>query len=192
MGKRNFYVMKKLEEKIQKCELCDSSYGIEVHHIVPIALGGEDSEENMIVLCRRCHARLTPTKTLTKAALKIRRDINIKQHEFGEDMKEAFHILVKMVEDKQQFSFQGYDICGAHDKLVDILLDQTITIIGHKKGDKLITKKSINAKEIIRKCSKDFNGNLSDVEVMELAGVARGTYYKYKRELKAEKKEELP
>ena len=32
--------------------------------------------------------------------------------------------------------------------------------------------------------SKDFNGSLNDVEVMKLTGLARNTYYKYKRELR--------
>ena len=59
--------------------------------------------------------------------------------------------------------------------------------IGQPKGAKLTTKKSIEAKEVILKRSKDFNGDLSDLEVMKLTGVARGTYYKYKRELKSER-----
>lgn len=56
--------------------------------------------------------------------------------------------------------------------------------IGQKTGAKLITKKSIAAKEIIFKHSKDFNGTLSDKEVMQLTGLARNTYYKYKAQLK--------
>lgn len=56
--------------------------------------------------------------------------------------------------------------------------------IGQRPGAKLITKKSIAAKEIILKHSKSFGGTLADTEVMKLAGVARGTYYRYKRELK--------
>ena len=59
--------------------------------------------------------------------------------------------------------------------------------IGQPKGAKLTTKKSLKAKEVILKRSKDFNGDLSDLEVMKLAGIARGTYYKYKRELKGER-----
>ena len=55
---------------------------------------------------------------------------------------------------------------------------------GQVTGSKLTTKKSIKAKEIIRKHSKDFDGTLSDIEVMKLTGLARGTYYKYKRELR--------
>lgn len=57
--------------------------------------------------------------------------------------------------------------------------------IGNVKGCKLTTKKSIGAKEIIRKHSRDFEGTLTDAECMRLAGLARNTYYKYKRELKA-------
>ena len=56
--------------------------------------------------------------------------------------------------------------------------------IGQKKGVKLTTKKSVRAKEIIRKHSKSFEGTLSDPEVMKLIGCARGSYYKYKREMK--------
>ena len=58
--------------------------------------------------------------------------------------------------------------------------------IGQKQGAKLTTKKSIEAKKQIQKHSKDFNGTLSDVDCMKLIGLARNTFYKYKRELKAE------
>ena len=56
--------------------------------------------------------------------------------------------------------------------------------IGLEKGTKLTTKKSKQAKEIILKHSKDFNGTLADEEVMKLAEVSRKTYYKYKKELR--------
>ena len=57
--------------------------------------------------------------------------------------------------------------------------------VGQKQGAKLTTKKSVASKEIILKHSKDFNGTLDDAEVMKLTGLARNTYYKYKREIKA-------
>jgi DNA invertase Pin-like site-specific DNA recombinase len=56
--------------------------------------------------------------------------------------------------------------------------------IGKSKGDTWETKKSKEVKQIILKHSKDFNGTLADVDVMKLAGVARKTYYKYKKELR--------
>ena len=58
--------------------------------------------------------------------------------------------------------------------------------IGQPKGAKLITKKSIIAKEIIRKHSKDLGGTLDDAEVIKLAGCSRNSFYKYKREIREE------
>ena len=54
--------------------------------------------------------------------------------------------------------------------------------IGQKQG----AKKSVEAKKQIQKHSKDFNGALSDSDCMKFIGLARNTFYKYKRELKAE------
>ena len=58
--------------------------------------------------------------------------------------------------------------------------------IGRPYGVKVVTKKSIKAKQDILKFSKDFKGSLSDVDCMRMIGIARNTYYKYKRELKEE------
>lgn len=56
--------------------------------------------------------------------------------------------------------------------------------IGTPEGAKLTTKKSVAAKEIIKKHSQDFDGTLEDSDVIKLAGISRNSYYKYKRELK--------
>lgn len=56
--------------------------------------------------------------------------------------------------------------------------------IGQPAGAKLVTKKSVEAKKLIVKYSKDFEGTLNDAECIRLIGIARGTYYKYKRELR--------
>lgn len=56
---------------------------------------------------------------------------------------------------------------------------------GLTKGDKLTTKKSIAAKQIILKHCKDFGGSLTDEETAKQAGISRNTYYKYKAELRA-------
>lgn len=62
---------------------------------------------------------------------------------------------------------------------------QGVTITyGLEKGTKLTTKKSVKAKEIILKHSKDFNGTLADTDVIKLAGISRNSFYKYKAELK--------
>ena len=56
--------------------------------------------------------------------------------------------------------------------------------IGGVEGSKYKVKKSVEAKEQIKKYSKDFDGTLADIEVIKLTGISRKTYYKYKRELK--------
>jgi DNA invertase Pin-like site-specific DNA recombinase len=58
--------------------------------------------------------------------------------------------------------------------------------IGHKAGTKLITKKSVKAKEMIKKYSKDFDGSLNDIECVKITGISRNSYYKYKKEIVAE------
>ena len=56
--------------------------------------------------------------------------------------------------------------------------------IGRRCGVSVETKKSIASKKDIKKFSKDFGGSLNDVDCMRLLGIARNTYYKYKKELR--------
>ena len=58
--------------------------------------------------------------------------------------------------------------------------------IGHHNGAKLTTNNSKEAKAVILKHSKIFDGTLSDEEVRKLAGISRNSFYKYKKELKQE------
>lgn len=92
-----------------------------------------------------------------------------------EQIRLAFEQSEKEVEDLHQRTKEGIETARLNGKQ-----------IGQKQGAKLVTKKSVEAKEQIKKHSKDFNGSLSDVDCMKLTGLARNTYYKYKRELKEE------
>lgn len=58
--------------------------------------------------------------------------------------------------------------------------------IGLGKGTKLTTKKSLVAKEVIKKHNKDFGGSLSNEDTWKLAGISKMTFYKYKNELLAD------
>lgn len=87
----------------------------------------------------------------------------------------AFQQAEKEVADLHQRTREGIETARLNGKQ-----------IGLKQGTKLNVKKSAPAKEAIRKYSKDFDGMLEDAEVIKLAGISRNTYYKYKRELKAE------
>lgn len=55
--------------------------------------------------------------------------------------------------------------------------------IGQKKGAALNIKKKEPIKAEIMKKSKDFNGTLTDKDLIKVLGIARNTYYKYKKEL---------
>ena len=55
--------------------------------------------------------------------------------------------------------------------------------VGREQGRTYESKKSVEMKQRIRKMSKDFEGNMTDKEVIEVLNIARNTYYKYKREM---------
>jgi len=38
----------------------------EVHHISPLSEGGDDSDENLMALCKSCHSRITMSEVRTK------------------------------------------------------------------------------------------------------------------------------
>lgn len=95
-----------------------------------------------------------------------------------EQIKIAFNQAEKEVKDLQQRTKEGLETARLKGKQ-----------IGNEKGIKLVTKKSIKAKEEIIKYSKDFKGSLKDIEVMKLIGLARNTYYKYKKEIVVELQE---
>ena len=92
-----------------------------------------------------------------------------------EQIKLAFEQSEKEVQDLHQRTKEGIETARLNGKQ-----------IGQKAGTKLTTKKSIEAKQLILKHSKDFNGTLSDMDCMKLIGLARNTFYKYKRELRDE------
>lgn len=89
-----------------------------------------------------------------------------------EQIRLAFEQAQKEVDDLRQRTREGIMTAKLNGKQV-----------GGVTGSKLTTKKSLEVKKQITKYSKDFQGNLKDTEVMKLTGVARNTYYKYKREL---------
>ena len=57
-------------------------------------------------------------------------------------------------------------------------------VVGRETGRKIETKKAREQKAVIRKHAKDFGGSLSDVECIKMTGLARNTFYKYKKEIK--------
>lgn len=90
-----------------------------------------------------------------------------------EQIRLAFEQSEKEVEDLHQRTREGIETARLNGK-----------IPGRRPNAKIVTKKSIEAKAIILKHSKDFVGTLEDKDVMRLADLSRNTFYKYKRELR--------
>lgn len=95
-----------------------------------------------------------------------------------QQIKIAFNQAEKEVQDLHQRVKEGMAVAR--------LNNPETSTPGVKKGTKLVVKKAQPTKDKIKKYSKDFDGSLDDVEVMKLVGVARNTYYKYKKEMREE------
>lgn len=84
----------------------------------------------------------------------------------------AFEQSAKEVEDLHRRTAEGIETARRKGKQ-----------IGQREGAKLKVKKAAKAKKLILQHAKAFGGTLSDAECIKLCGVARNTYYKYKKEL---------
>lgn len=107
--------------------------------------------------------------TIISALNKLQMDLARK------DIELAFSQAQKEVDDLHERTAEGIETARREGKQ-----------IGQKPGAKLTTKKSIEKKVEILKHSKDFEGTLNDIDCIKLTGLSRNTFYKYKRELKAE------
>lgn len=95
-----------------------------------------------------------------------------------EQIRLAFEQAEKEVQDLHQRTAEGIETARLAGKQ-----------IGQKPGTKLVTKKSLAAKEIIQRHNKSFGGSLNDAETITQAGISRKTFYKYKKELLANSNE---
>ena len=89
-----------------------------------------------------------------------------------EQIRIAFDQSEKEVADLHQRTKEGIETARLNGKQ-----------IGMQQGRKLVTQKSVVAKQIIQQHCKDFGGSLTDGQTMILAGCSRNSYFKYKREL---------
>ena len=94
------------------------------------------------------------------------------RHTAKEQIRLAFEQAEKEVQDLHQRTAEGIETARLAGKQ-----------IGQKPGTRLVTKKSVAAKEIILKHNKAFGGSLNDIETIRQAGITRKTFYKYKKEL---------
>lgn len=40
------------------CQKCRYTGNIELHHIIPVSRGGSNKDDNLILLCEKCHAEI--------------------------------------------------------------------------------------------------------------------------------------
>src|SRR5690606_12306441 len=54
------HIVERIRERDHNCRSCGRVSGpFEIHHITPIAEGGDDRPDNLRLLCTRCHRRIT-------------------------------------------------------------------------------------------------------------------------------------
>lgn len=85
----------------------------------------------------------------------------------------AFNQAEKEVMDLRQRTKEGIETARLNGKQIGRAIESKIT-----------TKKSVEMKEKIVKMSKDFNGSMTDKEIIEVLGIARNTFYKYKKQIR--------
>lgn len=130
---------------------------------------------------------------LYKEQLKLNKSINVEDKDLNDTIiKGIKEYLVKLAEKQIIIAF------NQSEKEVQDLRQRTKEALREKKkqgivgglkpGTILTTKKSLEMKPHIKKLSKNFDGNLSDKEIMNLLKLSRNTFYKYKKDIaKAEK-----
>jgi hypothetical protein len=67
-SQRNYYERRKelinrknkgMYNDYKKCGKCGSTENLELHHMIPMSLGGTNDENNLIWLCNKCHKKVT-------------------------------------------------------------------------------------------------------------------------------------
>lgn len=87
-------------------------------------------------------------------------------------IEKTFEQAQKEVDDLHQRTREGLETAKRSGKQV-----------GQKKGATLHVKKKEPMQAEILKKSKDFHGSMTDADLIKVLGIARNTYYKYKKEL---------
>lgn len=90
----------------------------------------------------------------------------------ADQIRIAFEQSEKEVKDLRQRTAEGILTARANGKQIGLVM-----------GTKLTTKKSIAAKEKIKKNNKAFGGSLNDKDTITLCGIDKNTFYRYKKQL---------
>lgn len=94
----------------------------------------------------------------------------------SQQIKIAFEQAQKERDDLSERTKQGIETARINGKQ-----------IGRARGARVLTKKAEVSKKKIAKLSKTFGGNNTDKDLILMLGIDKNTYYKYKKELLADK-----
>lgn len=118
---------RKLLKQFHECQLCGNTGSLEVHHKIPLVFSNDDSMDNLIVICQRCHSMLHSGthSILTKAGLK--------RAVYGDhDWRLSYIDLLKEVKDIDE-PLEAIDILDIAEKLTT---DQNGLTFTEYKGGK--------------------------------------------------------
>lgn len=103
---------KLLVESRNTCNLCWKSREVQIHHIDPVEEGGDNSEENLIVVCLNCHSEAHTAKhmarNLKSQTLRLYKETwldLLRRYPFGPPSSEADENDIKTI---RQILQQGY------------------------------------------------------------------------------------
>ena len=133
----------------------------------------ESTEQLRRMMGQELHISDNDLSEMVRAIMKALENYQMKM--LQRNIQLAFLQSEKEVKDLQQRTREGLKTAVRHGKKP-----------GLAKGSKLITKKSVQAKEYIKKHSKSFGGELNNEQCWKLAGISKDTFYKYKKELELE------
>ncbi|NCB96101.1 MAG: recombinase family protein [Negativicutes bacterium] len=120
----------------------------------------------------------------------ISQSIDVTGNEIADIYIEATNKVIKLIATKQiekAFEQAQKEVDDLHERTSEGLREakRKGKRVGCSKGDKLVTKKSIEAKEKIRKYNNTFGGALNNEDTWKLIGISKMTFYKYKNEMMA-------
>lgn len=90
-----------LEREEYSCFICEQDHGLEVHHILPRGLGGDNADDNLVALCVKCH-RAVETGDVNHA---IRKCVERAMRNFG-ILKEKHEVRMNQQEFANLMSYE--------------------------------------------------------------------------------------
>lgn len=102
-----------LEREKYSCYICEHDHDLEVHHILPRRLGGNNDDDNLVALCVKCHRAVETgdlqyaTKKCTERAkrnfglVKLKSENRMNKKEFAATLEQELNVIFNKVNDSE-------------------------------------------------------------------------------------------